>query len=324
MAAPPSGLKRPWLPRAFQALVLLLVGGFLAQTLWNHWKQLAPHAWKAQPGWLIAAGGIYALGLLPCAWFWRRVLQQWGYRVPWTGVLGAYYWGHLGKYVPGKALVVVLRTAALRAYRVPVAVGVLSVFYETLTMMAVGAAVAVLGLAVAGEAQLWLVALALGCALVALLPTWPPVFLPLARWAGKLSTGEEQTLQNHFGWPLLLQGWAAMFLCWVALGASLAGVLWALGTPWPADSLTAWARVIAASALAVVAGFLSLLPGGIAVRETVLVATLGPMLSPPQALVAAVWLRLLWLVSELGATIMLYVAPRWLSPGENDHAHHAT
>jgi len=42
------------------------------------------------------------------------------------------------KYVPGKALVVILRAGLIRSRRVNAVVAAISVFYETLTMMAVG------------------------------------------------------------------------------------------------------------------------------------------------------------------------------------------
>lgn len=62
---------------------------------------------------------------------------------PWKRAsLRAYFVGHLGKYVPGKALVVVIRTALIRSRRVDATVAATSVFVETLTLMAVGALVA--------------------------------------------------------------------------------------------------------------------------------------------------------------------------------------
>ena len=51
----------------------------------------------------------------------------------------AYYVGHLGKYVPGKALVVIIRTGLISGPRVDTTVAAVSIFIETLTMMAVGA-----------------------------------------------------------------------------------------------------------------------------------------------------------------------------------------
>jgi hypothetical protein len=65
---------------------------------------------QIRPWWLVAAGLVYLIGLLPCWWFWHRTLQAMGQQPRCRETLRAFYIGHLGKYVPGKALVVVLRT----------------------------------------------------------------------------------------------------------------------------------------------------------------------------------------------------------------------
>lgn len=51
--------------------------------------------------------------------------------------------------------------------------------------------------------------------------------------------------------------------------------------------------------MAVVLGFVSFLPGGAGVREVVLSTMLAPIVGPVAALAAAVWLRIVWLVTEL-------------------------
>ena len=56
-------------------------------------------------------------------------------------VAKAYYCGHLGKYVPGKAGVIFIRAAMLKSHGVPLGPGALSAGYETLASMAAGAAV---------------------------------------------------------------------------------------------------------------------------------------------------------------------------------------
>ena len=68
----------------------------------------------------------------------------------------------------------------------------------------------------------------------------------------------------------------------------------------------------AAVALATVAGFLSFVPGGAVVREAVLAETLGllmPGLGGVTALVGSVLLRLVWLLSELAISGILYFGP---------------
>ncbi len=299
-----------------QGLVLVLVLWFLGTRLVRDWEQLRSTSWQFHPGWLLACGGVYLLGLFPCAWFWRRVLLRLGYPVPWLPLLQAYYWGHLGKYVPGKALVVVLRTASLRRAGVPVRVAVVSVFYETLTMMAVGAAVAVVllgwigfrqGGAGHGREHAWLLPLAAGCGALALVPTVPGVFRRLAAVLWRSAPPEEMPPLERLGWETLLAGHAAMLATWGLLALSAVLGLRSVDSSLPWRQLLELAPSLAAAvSLAVVAGFLSLVPGGLAVREAVIVALLAPALgTSAAALRLAVLLRVVWLVSEATVSIML-------------------
>jgi uncharacterized membrane protein YbhN (UPF0104 family) len=73
--------------------------------------------------------------------------------------------------------------------------------------------------------------------------------------------------------------------------------------------------LVAAVALAVVAGFASMLPGGLGVRDALLMQLLAPHCGSANALVAAVLVRLVWLVSELAACVILYVGARSREPG---------
>jgi len=66
--------------------------------------------------------------------------------------------------------------------------------------------------------------------------------------------------------------------------------------------------------LAVVAGFLSLIPGGLGVRDTILMTLLAPTWGPTVAIISAVLLRLVWLVTELAASAVSYAAWRYAGP----------
>ena len=61
-----------------------------------------------------------------------------------------------------------------------------------------------------------------------------------------------------------------------------------------------------AVALAAVAGFLSLLPGGIGVRELVVTEVLTPLYGAVLGVAGAVLLRIVWLVCELLLSAILY------------------
>src|SRR5437899_602176 len=60
-------------------------------------------------GWLWGAGGLYLGGLGFSAWYWQRLLRRLGERPAVGAIPRAYYLGHLGKYLPGKAWALLLR-----------------------------------------------------------------------------------------------------------------------------------------------------------------------------------------------------------------------
>ncbi len=72
-----------------------------------------------------------------------------------------------------------------------------------------------------------------------------------------------------------------------------------------------------AYAAALLAGFVSLVPAGAGVREAVVIAVLVPAYGEIAALVAAILLRLVWLVAEAVISIILYaIRPSAARPAE--------
>jgi uncharacterized membrane protein YbhN (UPF0104 family) len=300
--------------RAIQWTIAALVLAFLIREVLRSWNDLAARSYRFHPGWLLLAAGCYLAGLAPCAWFWYQTLRAAGQRPPLLATLRAYFVGHLGKYVPGKALVVVLRAGMLRSAGADVRVAAISVFYETLTMMAVGAFLAAAALLLGMRQHPAMALLAAGLMLVALLPTLPPVFRPLVRWAG--AAGGDPTAAarlDRLGYRNLALGWLAIGGGWLLVAASLWATLRAMDVPQAADSFVALLEQLpwltASVALSVVAGFLSLLPGGALVRESVLYVLLQEPLGNETALVAAVVLRLVWLASEVIVAGGLWLLP---------------
>jgi len=299
--------RKAWLMTGLKLLVVALVLLAVRQTIVDAVAQLGQHPWHFEPGWLVAAGMLYLLGLLPAGLFWHRVLLVLGQDAQVGETLRAYYIGHLGKYVPGKAMVVVIRTGLIRSRRVDTAVAAVSVFFETLTMMSVGAFLAAAVLAAWFHGQSVLFWVAVGLMLAAGTPTLPPVFKRLVRSAG-VGKSDPSTAESlrRLGYGTLLLGWIAMAVGWVMLGLSLWAVLRAMGTA-AIDPIGQLHLYTAGVSLAMVAGFVSLVPGGAVVREAVLAELMVPHLGEVVALVSAVLLRLVWLVSELVISGILYL-----------------
>src|SRR5579871_4346848 len=132
------GGSRRWLLVAAKLVILALLIWGVHRTLADGFRQLQEHPPSVSGGWLAAAGALYLVGIAPVCFFWWRVLRALGQPVSLPRCVRAYYIGHLGKYVPGKALVVVLRAGMIAGPGIDTAVAAASVFIETLTLMAAG------------------------------------------------------------------------------------------------------------------------------------------------------------------------------------------
>lgn len=297
-----------------KSAVLALTAWFIRHSLVEGWTKLEAHVAEGKWSlaelrwpWLAAAAVTYSLGQLPCGLFWRRILAGLDQHPPPAAVLRAFYIGHLGKYVPGKAMVVVMRTGLLADYGVKAGAAAVSIFYETLTMMAVGSALATA--VIVGKFRdetLWLLA-AIAMTGVTAAPTVPPVFefvLRLLRRGGVDSAASSQV--RRLGVGALAYGWTLVGIGWLLMGASVWAVLRAIGAEGGNDYVDQWVVGTAAAALSVVVGFLSFIPGGFFVREAVLLTFLAPTYGEDLSLVAAVLVRLVWIVSEVVVSAILY------------------
>ena len=265
--------------------------------------------WQVSPLLLVASALCYAIGMLPANWYWRQCLLAMDQRAPFFATSWAYFYGGLGKYFPGKAMVIVLRLDALKDYDFKKMVTAITIFMETLTMMAVGGALAAVCLILL-NLDWRLTLLSIGLLFAMFLPTLPPILRTII---AKLQRGvsaetlREWTNRIHFG--LVLKGWVAMVFTWLLFGLSLLCIL--RGLPIAESLETDWSRLMLSSlgacALAVVLGFVSLLPGGAGVREVVLSTILAPIVGPAAALCAAIWLRITWLATELAVVAVLAV-----------------
>jgi glycosyltransferase 2 family protein len=308
---------------AVTLVVLWAVGRHALRT----WNDLRDHslAIRFEPGWLIGSGLLYLAGLLAYGRFYERVLRASSTPVLVLPALRAYLVSHLGKYVPGKAMVVVIRTAMMVPYGARASTAAIATFYETLVMMAAGGLIAAAGFVVApGSHQVGLT-----------IPGWGHVELPLYVFAAASGLGIGWTflilvLPNVFGrlaglvslpipgvgpdampritGPLLGAGLLWSSGGWVLLGMSQLAVVRAFDPArmglWAAVNLAP--AIFASVALATVAGFLvAVLPGGLGVREGVLMSLLAPAIGTDQAVIASLLLRLVWVAAELVAAAIL-------------------
>src|SRR4051794_29933423 len=134
------------------ALVLWAVGRHVVRT----WRDIHAHGGTLHvaPAWIALGVALYLAGLVACGVFYGRVLRSSPTPIGYAAAIRAYLISHLGKYVPGKAMVVVMRVGLVTPYGARPATAAFATLYETLVMMAAGGLIAALGFAMRAVAPL--------------------------------------------------------------------------------------------------------------------------------------------------------------------------
>ena len=303
-------------------VLFVIVMAFVVRRAMQLWESAPPKSIHIQWPWLIAAALFYLAGWLPSVWFWKALLNRFQQPLDWRHALRAYYVGHIGKYIPGKALVLVIRGSMVKEAGVNPLWGGVTAAYETLVFMATGAA---LCLAIAPFAftssqwnrlptQLsWLkeypFVVCVGVILLTLATT--PFSAMLFSRIGRKALSRDATTAEagpSISAGLISVGVVMTSLGWVCHALSLGCVLQSVSEG-PID-LTQFPTWLGACTLSTVGGFVVLIaPGGLGVREGLLIEALQdqPHIGPSTAVIAAGLLRAVWFITELVAAASLWI-----------------
>ena len=264
---------------------------------------------------LIPAGLLYLACHTLWGTFWWQLLRGQGVSVGWLAGVRAYFVSQWGKYVPGKALVILLRVGLLKGKVASPTVVVVTGLYETLTNMAAGA---VLG---ACLLPLWVSRLdGIDDGLRQVVPysvvglAFVPVVLLLLnkvarRVAAKYRRPDAPPIPVPSVW-LLARGMAQAFVGWGLLGLSAWLVVCGLSADPPPLTPESFVLFLSAVCVSYVIGFAFLpSPGGVGPRELVFQALLAAALGGGQAAAVAVVLRVVWTLAEAVAAVGLYFTP---------------
>jgi uncharacterized membrane protein YbhN (UPF0104 family) len=267
-----SALKNPAIKKylflTLKIVIIVAVAVWVVWELYKAWGNMYRFPWKADYFYLVLSAIFYITAYLPGAWFWRYTMKSLGQNPGIYEALRAYYIGHLGKYVPGKAVVIIMRCGLLRNVRASIAAA--AVFFETLTMMASGSLVSAITVAVfmrdVNDA-LYLFLISIAMFFVNGIPVFPPVFRYVIRkmGVGKGDTELEAKL-NRFRLPVLLVGLLATSITFLFLGLSLWASVRGIGID-TGPLLEHLPRFVLAAAIALIMGFILMVPGGVGVRE---------------------------------------------------------
>lgn len=328
--------RQAWLWAGVKWGLTLLVIGFVGVRAAALWRENATTDLSLHWGWLGLAGIFYTLGWLPSVWFFRASLIRLGDHISWPATVRAYYVGHLGKYVPGKAMVPLIRGQMVATAGGRIQTGALAVVYETLVMMGVAVEMSVaffpflipehlahrsvlVQRVVSWAPVAWLVdhpaivPLATLVLVVVTLPLVARLFSFAARWLAPGDGSEQPT--GSIGAGLIGGGALVFVVAWMIQGLALWATLRGVGADVSILQLPQWS---VCCALSMAAGFLAIFaPGGIGVREGALIEILKvqPGVDPRGAIAAAFLLRAVGFLAEVIVAIILYFGlARWARP----------
>jgi hypothetical protein len=299
--------RRRWL-WAIQAAVALVVGWLVYRSLQRNWaefRSLELHL-ALRPGWLAAAFVTVFVTYLFYIEAWRRLLGGWEQHIGLRAAARAWCLSNLGRYIPGKVwsvtgLVVLAQREGVRGS----AAAASAVAFQALVL---GTGVAIVaGATPHATSALRLIAGFLIAAGSLTVLIWGPT----VRWLGRIMNASSPL--NPLPLSAVGAGAALMLLGWLVYGFSfwlfIQGLL-----PEPHISILA---ASGAFTLSYILGTLALFaPGGIGVRELVLVTVLTPYLGSGGAVATSVGSRVLLTIGEIGAALIAVAWSRQAQPSE--------
>lgn len=331
---------RRWWWTALKLALFATVTVAVAQQAWKLWNDVEVGRISISYGGLILAVPLSVLGWLPAAVYWRESIGALGEWVRWRDALRAYYAGHLAKYIPGKALTIVVRAGMLKDRGASPAASGLCVIYETLVTMNAGVCIGLMlipWVIPAAQAAQWRLPIpesnlyrglfAFGFLvfnIASLEPTSKTLLKIVIPRLKKKEVSEgvsgvvpEDALADRNVCPTTQHrrpmtpttGFLWLIAGWWAHGLSLGLTIHAVtGTPFDWQQWPLWT---AAAALGMVGGFLAVFaPGGLVVREGLLFEILAPHIGEAHALLVAVLYRVVGLAGEiLAAGGLYYIRP---------------
>jgi len=288
-------IARRWL-WAIQGLVTLAVVGFVVRSIARNWSEFRSlHVTLAiAPAWIAGSVVLVFLTYVMQIESWRRILAGWGQHIAFGPAARTWSVANLGRYVPGKVWSVA--GLVVLAQRAGVAPGPAAASAFVVQAVTLGSAVAVVAAVAPGSAPPLRLALAGLAALATILVL---VWRPTALWLGRLvnSIAPLEPLAPS----AVLAGTVLTVLSWGTYGAAL----WMLARGLIPDAPLPLTTAIGAFTLGYILGLLALFaPGGVGVRELVLVGLLAPSLGSGGAVAVSLASRVLLTLTEAAAALL--------------------
>lgn len=305
--------------------ILLAVLGYVAKVIYFAWRDASEKHFSLRLiDWrfgLLAVLGFCGV-MLTSGLTWRFLAWKMGDRSPTVRVLGAYTFSQMGKYVPGKVALLLMRIERAGRFGMSAGICTLATLLENALYMISGGLVGMLAIAhVVGELptkiQPFIWPAAIGVVVMLAVACHPAVFYGLVGILLKKMKRPAMDPAHRLHAAVLALCVLAFVPCWICGGFAL----WASASCLHIIPLQDSVWFAGAFSLSVIVGMASLLPGGTGVREAVLGAAVAlqmtPLVGHDQAVLLGALAAILQRIFQLIAELILGIAGAVLTRRSN-------
>lgn len=271
-------------------LVLIATLWFIGVQIRAALADLRNRPFTFHTGWLVVSIIFFGLGMTLNSSSWYFALEDriraigLPIRISLLDAIRTYLISQIGKYVPGKGFSLVLRYGMLQPKGATLGLLTLSTIFETFCCMASASVVGLLSLALpmapplqrALEETEWFLPMAILFAVCFSLIVSPPIFALLPRVFSLVVPTAKKHADDWMKWSTYFNSLAWSSVGWLFLGVSFWAAVQAVSDQrLNVSEIPAFTAVFS---VAYVAGFLSLIPGQLGVREFILIVVLKHLL----------------------------------------------
>jgi hypothetical protein len=256
--------------------VLLAIAAVVTWQIRKAWLKVDDIHLAIDWRWGAVALAGFSGSMITSALVWRFLAGRMGDRSPLLPLLASYTYSQMGKYIPGKVVLLLMRIDHASRFGMTPGTCTLSTLLENALYMISGGLVGMTAIIrITGEipnpqtrALLWPVSSL--AVLVMIAACAPPVFYGLVNRILRKMQKPEVPPKRRLGAPTLALAVIAFIPCWLFGGLAMWGSLRCVNPPQsPVLVADCW-WFAGAYALSVIIGMASLLPGGAFIREAVL------------------------------------------------------
>ncbi len=286
------------------AAIVIMAGRQLA-TNWSK-LQAQPLDWSVRPAYIVGAILLTWTMYAALVQAWRALLRSWGASISWPTAARIWIVSGLGKYLPGKVWAIAGMVVMAQRVGVPpwIATGS-AVVLQGLAVGAGGAVIAVTGFTAVDAIYPWLkpalLLIAGGSVVGFALLLWRPFMERLFRLVGAVPDHAVSPSPRVLFAALLVNGMA-----WIGYGVAF----WLMAHGLLPNIHLDLTVAIGAFTASYLAGFLALIaPGGLVVRESMMILMLNGIVGPAAAAALAIASRIMLTFTEFGGAVPFVVRP---------------